>query len=112
MFAGLAVTDFNAAYAWYERLFGRPADMFPHDQEAVWRLTPGSAGYVVADGKRAGNCLVTLAVADIEIEAGRLRRAGFELIEESESGAPRRLTVRDDDGNTITFFQDPSAPAG
>jgi hypothetical protein len=46
-FGGLAVTDFAAPYQWYLRLFGRAADMFPHDGEAVWRLTPAASVYVV-----------------------------------------------------------------
>jgi predicted enzyme related to lactoylglutathione lyase len=112
MFAGLAVTDFTAAYGWYEALFGRPADMFPHDQEAVWRLTPGGAVYVVSDRERAGNCLVTLAIADLDLHASRLRAEGLALIEESEVLAPRRLSIRDSDGNKITFFQDPALPTG
>ena len=38
-FAGVAVSDFAAAYEWYVRLFGRAADMFPTDGEAVLRVT-------------------------------------------------------------------------
>ena len=42
-FAGLAVADYAAAYDWYARVLGRPADMFPHDMEAVWQLTPSGS---------------------------------------------------------------------
>jgi catechol 2,3-dioxygenase-like lactoylglutathione lyase family enzyme len=112
MFGGIAVTDFTAAYGWYKRLFGRPPDMLPHDQEAVWRLTSGGAVYVVGDPERAGKCLVTLAVADLEAHVSRLRAEGLAFTEEAEGPAPRRLAIRDDDGNKITFFQDPTLPAG
>jgi len=50
---------------------------------------------------------VTLAVDDLEAAANRLRAEGLVLVEELEGAAPRRLTVTDDDGNKITFFQDP-----
>jgi len=105
-FAGVAVTDFAAAHDWYVRLFGRAADMLPHDSEAVWRLSAWVSVYVVADPERAGNGLLTLAVADLDACADRLRADGFELTEHAEGTAPRRLTVNDDDGNTISFFQD------
>lgn len=55
MFAGLPVVDYQGAYQWYVRVFGRAADMFPHDTEAVWRLTPNGAIYVVQDRERAGS---------------------------------------------------------
>jgi len=107
-FAGLPVADFAAAYAWYVRLLGRPADMFPHEHEAVWRLTSGGAVYVVDDCERAGNGLLTLAIDDLDAYADRLRTNGFALTEEPEGSAPRRLTITDDEGNRITFFQDPA----
>jgi catechol 2,3-dioxygenase-like lactoylglutathione lyase family enzyme len=107
-FAGLAVSDFATAYDWYVRLLGRPADMFPHDTEAVWRLTAGGAVYVVGDPQRAGSGLVTLAIDDLDAHASRLRDDGLALTEEATGTAPRRLTITDEDGNTITFFQDPS----
>ena len=107
-FAGLPVSDFGASYDWYVRLFGRPADMFPHENEAVWRLTPGGALYVVADAERAGNGLVTLAVDDLDAHTDRLRADGFRLIEERGGPGPRRVTISDDDGNRTTLFQDPA----
>ena len=54
-FAGLPVTDYASAYGWYVGLLGRPADMFPHESEAVWRLTASGAVYVVQDPIRAGS---------------------------------------------------------
>jgi hypothetical protein len=62
--------------------------MLPHDQEAVWRLTSGGAVYVVGDPERAGKCLVTLAVADLEAHVSRLRAEGLAFAEEAEGPAP------------------------
>lgn len=106
MFAGLPVADYAAAYEWYGRLFGRAADMFPHDTEAVWRLTPNGAIYVVQDRARAGNGLLTVALDDLDAHERRLRDAGISFSEVVAGDAPRRLVVEDPDGNTLTFFQD------
>jgi glyoxylase I family protein len=105
-FAGLAVADYAAAYDWYVRLLGRPADMFPHDREAVWRLTANSSIYVVEDLERAGTGLVTLALDDLEAHEKRLRDGGLAFTEQTHGAAPRRVVVRDLDGNTLTVFHD------
>jgi catechol 2,3-dioxygenase-like lactoylglutathione lyase family enzyme len=110
VFAGVAVTDFAAAYEWYVRLLGRGADMFPHERESVWRLTPTGSMYVVEDRERAGSSLVTLALDDLDACERRLRDGEFSFSEETDGGAPRRLVVRDHDGNTLTFFQAPAPP--
>jgi catechol 2,3-dioxygenase-like lactoylglutathione lyase family enzyme len=111
-FSGLPVADFPAAYDWYVRLLGRPADMFPHERECVWALTPTSSIYVVQDGERAGSALVTLALDDLNVHERRLDETGFTFIEEAGGAAPRRLVVSDLDGNRLAFFQDPSASGG
>ena len=110
IFAGLPVADYASAYDWYVGLLGRPADMFPHDREAVWRSTASAAVYVVQDPNRAGSGLLTLAVDDLDTEERRLREAGLSIAELVNEGAPRRLVVTDPDGNTLTFFQDPAEP--
>jgi catechol 2,3-dioxygenase-like lactoylglutathione lyase family enzyme len=112
IFGGVAVTDFAPAYEWYVRLFGRAADMFPHDGEAVWRLTPTASVYVVQDAVRAGHALFTLAVDDLDAYARYLRETGLAYTEHSGDGPPRRLLISDDDGNTIALFQDPARPPG
>jgi len=107
-FAGVAVSDYAAAYEWYVRLFGREAEMVPHDHEAVWRLTTSSSVYVVGDPERAGNGLLTLATDDLAGLADRLEREGFAFTRDAGCDAPESLTVTDEDGNRIKFFQDPA----
>jgi hypothetical protein len=107
-FGGLAVANYRAAYDWYVRLLGRPADMFPHDREAVWQLTSSGSIYVVEDVERAGGGLVTLALDDLDAHERRLRDSGLTFTEQIHGAAPRRLVVRDVDGNTLTFFQSPA----
>jgi catechol 2,3-dioxygenase-like lactoylglutathione lyase family enzyme len=38
LFAGIPVSDFERALAWYEQLLGAPPAFFPNDVEAVWEL--------------------------------------------------------------------------
>jgi catechol 2,3-dioxygenase-like lactoylglutathione lyase family enzyme len=38
VFAGLPVADFDAAIEFYERFFGRPADLVPKDGDSAWQL--------------------------------------------------------------------------
>jgi glyoxylase I family protein len=108
LFAGLPVADYAEAYDWYVLLLGRPADMLPHDSEAVWRLAPGGSVYVVEDAERAGSGLVAVALEDLEAHEERLRAVDVAFTEQSDGLAPRRLVVKDPDGNTLTFFQDPA----
>jgi catechol 2,3-dioxygenase-like lactoylglutathione lyase family enzyme len=110
-FAGVPVSDFSLAYGWYVRLFGRAADRFPRDGEAVWQLTATGSVYVAADPDRAGNGLLTLAVDDLDTYMDRLRSDGFALGEHAGGGVPRRVALTDRDGNTITLFQDPAGQA-
>jgi catechol 2,3-dioxygenase-like lactoylglutathione lyase family enzyme len=107
-FAGLPVADYTAAYGWYVRLLGREADMFPHDSECVWRMTPTSSINVVHDPARAGSALVTLGLDDLDAQERRMGETGVAFAEEPSESAPRRLIVSDLDGNRIAFFQDPS----
>ena len=106
-FAGIPVADYAGANEWYVRLFGREPDMVPHETEAVWRLSPRNAIYVVEDPERAGNGLLTLAVDDLDALRARLREAGLPFVEVAAGDAPRRLVVTDPDGNTLTYFEDP-----
>jgi len=42
--AVVPVADFDAAHAWWERLFGRPAANLPMDGLVEWRVTDGGWG--------------------------------------------------------------------
>jgi len=106
VFAGVAVTDYESARNWYERLLGRPPDMLPMKDEAVWRLASTASIYVVADTERAGSGLVTIAVNDLEAQLAELAEHGIPSADARADG-PRKVVVNDPDGNTIAFFHDP-----
>jgi hypothetical protein len=86
----------------------RARKVLPHEREAVWQLTPTSSIYVVQDSERAGSGLVTLALDDLDAHEKRLTADGFELTEQSGGASPRRLVIKDANGNRLTFFHDPS----
>jgi len=58
LFAGIAVADFHAALAWYERLLGRLADVVVKGDEVMWRFAEAAWLYVIGNSSRAGGALV------------------------------------------------------
>jgi predicted enzyme related to lactoylglutathione lyase len=106
LFAGIPVTDFAAARAWYEQFFGRNADVVAHDNEVMWQTTDRGWLYIVRDPERAGNGLVAMAVPDIETAVADLGSRGVAVgAIESEGDAGRKAVARDPDGNTIALLE-------
>ena len=64
LFAGLAVSDFDRAVRWYERLFGEPESFRAHDTEYVWTLAEGRSVYVLLKPEAAGQSMVTMVLDD------------------------------------------------
>jgi len=77
LFAGVAVSDFEPARAWNERLFGRSPDVVAHEEEVMWRVTDGGWPYIVRDADHAGNGIVAVAVPDLEAAISGLRARGI-----------------------------------
>ena len=108
VFAGLAVTRLDAAIDWYERLLGKPPDMHPNDCEATWRLTDTASVYIVADEDRAGQSAMTMFVDDLDTELDGIAGRGISVGEvETTPGVPRRVKIRDPDGNAIQLAELP-----
>ncbi|HVW90367.1 MAG TPA: hypothetical protein VHC01_12965, partial [Gaiellaceae bacterium] len=107
LFAGLAVRDLDVALDWYAALFGRPPDVRPAADEALWHLGSGSV-FVRADPARAGGGLLALAVPDLDACLSALAARG--LAAERLHATPPRSILRDADGNEVTLFEDPGAP--
>ncbi len=104
--AVVPVADFDAANAWYERLFGRPADNLPMEGLLVeWRVTETGWVQVTLDANRAGSALLNFAVDDLDRHIAELSRRGLApgAIETVNKGV-QLSTTRDPDGNTITFI--------
>jgi predicted enzyme related to lactoylglutathione lyase len=110
LFAAVTVADLDGAVAWYARLFGRPADIVPNDNEVMWRLADAAWLYVVRDEKRAGHALVTLCVADLDRAVADIAARGItggpvEII----GDAGRKATFTDAEGNAVSVIEVTSA---
>ncbi len=103
--AVLSVTDFDAALAWYERFFGRPADRQPMDGLAEWQITATAAIQLVRDQERGGAALLTLGVDDLEVHIADLAARGLAAGTITTGVMARIATVTDPEGNTITFAE-------
>ena len=106
VFAGLPVADFDAAIDFYERFFGRPADLVPKEGDSAWQLAGPGWVYVVHDAERAGRGLLTILVDDLEQHVAELAGRGIEAGEiERIPSTLARTVVTDPEGNTIQLGQ-------
>jgi predicted enzyme related to lactoylglutathione lyase len=104
--AVVPVADFDAAHAWYELLFGRPADNLPMAGLLVeWRLTETGWVQLTRDADRAGSALLNFAVDDLDRHVAEISQRGLApgAIETVSKGV-QLSAIRDPDGNTITFI--------
>ena len=106
LFAGIPVSDFEAAKAWYERFFARPADVVANEAEVMWQVTDRGWLYIVRDADNAGNSVVAMAVPDIEEAASALAARGVPTGPiEREGEAGRKAVALDPDGNSIAIIE-------
>ena len=106
--AVVPVADFDAAHAWYERLFGRPADNLPMEGRLVeWRVTGSGWVQVTRDADRAGSALLNFAVDDLDQHVADVSGRGLApgAIQAVNKGV-QLSAIRDPDGNTVTFIED------
>jgi catechol 2,3-dioxygenase-like lactoylglutathione lyase family enzyme len=104
LFAGIPVTDYAAALAWYERLLGAPPAFFPTDTEAVWALADHRFLYIEHLPAHAGHAMLTLFVDDFDARVAQIADRGLEpATREVYENGVRKTTYRDPDGNEIGF---------
>jgi catechol 2,3-dioxygenase-like lactoylglutathione lyase family enzyme len=102
LFAGVAVSDFPAALAWYHRLFDRDPDVVAHEREVMWRVAETGWLYIVEDAERAGRCLAAILVSDLDEALAELDHRGIRADRVEQQGdAGRKAIVLDPDGNTV-----------
>ncbi|TPG33691.1 VOC family protein [Mycolicibacterium hodleri] len=99
------VSDLDVAKAWYENLFGRPADNNPMPVLVEWQVVPGGWVQVFIDHERAGTGLLNFAVNDLEAHLENAARRGLAPgeIEDANKGV-RMATLTDPDGNVIRLI--------
>jgi catechol 2,3-dioxygenase-like lactoylglutathione lyase family enzyme len=111
LFVGMAVSNLDASRPWYERLFGRAADIIPNENELMWRAAADAGWlYLVVDEERAGQSLAALAIADLDAELATLRSRGIraEVVEHVGDAGGRKATLRDPDRNVVALIDVPS----
>jgi catechol 2,3-dioxygenase-like lactoylglutathione lyase family enzyme len=57
LFAGIPMSDYEAAKAWYVRLLGAEPSFSPHATEAVWELAEHRYLFINGDADRAGRAI-------------------------------------------------------
>jgi hypothetical protein len=107
LFAGICVSDYEAARPWYERLLGEPS-FFPHETEAVWEVGEHRFVYIVEDAAHAGHARHTLFAADLDSLVAEIASRGLEPAErETYANGVRKITYRDAEGAEIGFGGEP-----
>ena len=104
LFAGIPVSDYEAAKSWYERLLGAEPSFEAHATEAVWQLAEHRSLFVVEDADRAGRAIHTIFVDDLDTLVADIASRGIEPDERvTYPGKARKAIYRDADGNEIGF---------
>ena len=103
--AVVPVSDIDVAAAFYEKLFGRPADNNPMPVLVEWQVVPGGWVQVFIDEERAGSGLVNFAVDDLAEQIRVARENGLEPGEiEGANKGVELSTLNDPDGNVIRLI--------
>lgn len=104
LFAGLAVSEYQRALAWYKRLMGAEPAFLPNATEAVWELAEHRYLYIAERPERAGHALLTVFVDDLDDRVGSIRARGLQpAAQETYGNGVRKVIYRDPDGNEIGF---------
>ena len=103
--AVVPVSDLAAANAFYQKLFGRPADNNPMPVLVEWQVVPGAWVQVFVDEERAGSGLLNFAVDDLEAHVTEAAERGLRpgAIDGANKGV-RLSTITDPDGNVIRLI--------
>lgn len=104
LFAGIPVSDYTVAVAWYERLLGSPPAFLPNDTEAVWELAEHRYVFIEVRPELAGHALHTVFVSDFDARIAQIAERGLTpSARETYANGVRKATFRDPDGNEIGF---------
>ena len=104
LYAGIPVSDYEAAKPWYERLLGVEPSFIAHATEAVWELAEHRSLFIEEDAERAGGASHTILVDDLDARVADIASRGIEPDERiTYPGKARKAIYRDADGNEIGF---------
>jgi hypothetical protein len=104
LFAGIRVTDYVVARAWYELLFGAPPSLIPTDTEAVWELAEHRYVFIELQPKHAGHARHLVFVDDLDALVAQIAERGLAPAERGTyANGVRKVAYRDPDGNEFGF---------
>jgi predicted enzyme related to lactoylglutathione lyase len=103
--ASLAVNNLKASLAWYEQLFGRPADSLPMPEIAEWKFERGGWLQVYQNQKQFGTGSVTLAVDSLGQQIAALKKLGIDPGRQLGGDKVNVIMIKDPDGNSIAFAE-------
>ena len=110
LFAGIYVSDYEAATEWYARLLGHEPSFIPNDTEAVWQLAEHRSVYINVQPEDAGHSVVTIFVDNLDDRVATIAERGIQPAkQETYDNGVRKVLYRDPDGNEIGFGGAPSA---
>lgn len=102
LFAGIYVSDYEAATDWYGRLLGRAPSFIPNDSEAVWEVAEHRLIYINLQPEDAGHSVVTLFVDDLDERVAGIAGRGIDpATRETYDNGVRKVLYRDPDGNQV-----------
>ena len=113
LFAGLLVSDLDAAERWWTAALGTDPVMRPNDREVVWAVE--AHGYVYVEvpedpDRVPGHGLVTLFVPDLDERAAAIAARGVEPSRREDYGnGARKVTYTDPDGNRLGLGGGPAS---
>ncbi len=95
LFAGICVSNYEAARRWYERLFGSEPSFVAHETECVWELGEHRFVFIVEDPGRAGHAVITIFVDDLDALVEGIASRGVEPAqrETTRTACARRPTA-------------------
>ncbi|GAA2391595.1 hypothetical protein GCM10010420_14760 [Streptomyces glaucosporus] len=104
LYAGIPVSDYAVALAWYERLLGSPPTYIASDTEAVWELAEHRSVFIEHRPEHSGHAMHTVFVDDFDARVARIADRGLEPTKrETYPNGVRKAVYRDPDGNEIGF---------
>jgi len=114
VFAGLLVSDREAAVRWWSAALGADPLMYPNDTEAVWQVGEHAYVYVDAalDGRAPGQGEVTLFLdegTDLDERVTAMSGRGIAVsLRETYDNGVRKVTFTDPDGNRLGLGAGPA----
>lgn len=110
--AGVAVSDFETAVAWYQQLIGRRPDDEPMPGFAEWEFEKGGWLQVFKDVERAGCASVTLVENNLEERLADLQQKKIVVVKQSAKDQVKTAIINDADGNQLVFAEAQSPDKG